>query len=95
MAEAPADIEALIAQFARLPGLGPRSARRLVLHLLRRRSAQMLPLAEALGRVAAAARECRLCGNVATGDLCPICADPRRDGAEVCVVETVADLWAM
>jgi len=95
MAEAPADIEALIAQFARLPGLGPRSARRLVLHLLRRRSAQMLPLAEALGRVAASARECRLCGNVATGYLCPICADPRRDGAEVCVVETVADLWAM
>ena len=95
MAEAPADIEALIAQFARLPGLGPRSARRLVLHLLRRRSAQMMPLAEALGRVASAARDCRICGNVSTAELCPICADPRRDGAEICVVETVADLWAM
>lgn len=89
------EIEALIAMMARLPGLGPRSARRAVLHLLRRREGLMLPLAEALRRVAETARDCRLCGNLSAGDLCEICADPRRSASSLCVVETLADLWAM
>ena len=89
------DIEALIALMARLPGLGPRSARRAVLHLLRRRGALMAPLAEAMAGVAASARDCVVCGNIGTADLCPICADPARANGEICVVEDVADLWAM
>lgn len=91
----PSEIEALIAQMARLPGLGPRSARRLVLHLVRRRAQVMAPLAQALARVAESARECRVCGNISTADLCPVCADPARATGEICVVEDVADLWAM
>jgi len=89
------EIEALIAQMARLPGLGPRSARRAVLHLLRRRETAMVPLAQALARVAAAAQECRICGNIGAGAVCGICADPARANGTVCVVEDVADLWAM
>jgi recombination protein RecR len=89
------EIEALIAQMARLPGLGPRSARRAVLHLLRRREGQMAPLAEAMARVAATARDCVRCGNIGTDSLCDICRDPARATGEVCVVEDVADLWAM
>jgi recombination protein RecR len=89
------EIEALIALMARLPGLGPRSARRAVLHLLRRREALMVPLAEALARTAAAVQDCTVCGNVATAPVCDICADPRRGTGEICVVEDVADLWAM
>lgn len=89
------DIEALIALMARLPGLGPRSARRAVLHLLRRRGALMAPLAEAMAGVATSARDCVICGNIGTADVCPICADPARDTGEICVVEDVADLWAM
>ncbi|OWJ75952.1 recombination protein RecR [Haematobacter genomosp. 1] len=80
---------------SRLPGLGPRSARRAVLHLLRRRAALMAPLGEALQQVAVNARDCVVCGNIGTGDLCAICADPRRETGEICVVEDVADLWAM
>lgn len=95
MSRAGADIEALIAQLARLPGLGPRSARRAVLHLLRRRETVMMPLARALAQVAERARDCRVCGNIGTDDLCPICADPRRANGEICVVEDVSDLWAM
>jgi recombination protein RecR len=95
MASAPHDIEALITLVSRLPGLGPRSARRVVLHLLRKRSSVMAPLAEALRAVALNAHDCRRCGNVATGELCPICADPSRANGEICVVETLADLWAM
>lgn len=95
MAEAPKDIEALIEIMARLPGLGPRSARRAVLHLIKKRGALMRPLAEAMGRVAETARECLNCGNIGTGDLCPICADDRRANGQICVVEDVADLWAM
>ena len=95
MAQAPHDIEALIALVSRLPGLGPRSARRVVLHLLRKRASVMAPLAEALRSVAQNARDCRRCGNVATGEICPICADPARANGELCVVETLADLWAM
>jgi len=89
------EIEALIAQMARLPGLGPRSARRAVLHLLRRREAQMAPLAAALARVAETARDCPVCGNIALGSTCEICENPARATGEICVVEDVADLWAM
>ena len=95
MADAPRDIETLIELMARLPGLGPRSARRAVLHLLKKRGAVMAPLAEAMARVAATARDCTVCGNIGTADLCPICSDSRRANGEICVVEDVADLWAM
>ena len=89
------EIEGLIALMARLPGLGPRSARRAVLHLLRRREGQMAPLAAALAHVATAARDCPICGNIAMGERCEICSDPARATGEICVVEDVADLWAM
>ena len=89
------DIEALIELRARLPGLGPRSARRAVLALLKRRGQLMAPLAQAMATVALNARDCTVCGNIGTGDICPICADPARATGEICVVEDVADLWAM
>jgi recombination protein RecR len=96
MAEAgDAAVERLIALMARLPGLGPRSARRAVLAMVRRRELMLEPLAAAIGEVAATVRECERCGNIATAGLCAICADPRRATGEICVVETVADLWAM
>ena len=88
-------IEALIELMARLPGLGPRSARRAVLALLGKRGQLMAPLAQAMAHVALTARDCRSCGNISTDELCPICADPARATGEVCVVEDVADLWAM
>jgi recombination protein RecR len=88
-------IEALIELMARLPGLGPRSARRAVLVLLKKRAQLMAPLAQALAEVALAAKDCQLCGNISTGDICPICADSARATGEICVVEDVADLWAM
>ncbi len=95
MSGPPASIEALIELMARLPGLGPRSARRAVLYLVRRRGQSLVPLAEAMARVAATARDCVTCGNLATGDECDICLDPRRANGQICVVEDVADLWAM
>jgi len=95
LADAPKDIEALIEIMARLPGLGPRSARRAVLQLIKKRGQLMRPLAEAMTRVADTARECLNCGNIGTGDLCPICLDDRRANGQICVVEDVADLWAM
>jgi recombination protein RecR len=95
MADAPRDIEALIEIMARLPGLGPRSARRAVLQLIKKRGALMRPLAETMARVAETARECLNCGNIGTADLCPICSDDRRANGLICVVEDVADLWAM
>jgi recombination protein RecR len=88
-------IEALIELMARLPGLGPRSARRAVLVLLKKRGQLMAPLAQALAQVALAARECHVCGNISTAEICPICADPARATGEICVVADVADLWAM
>lgn len=88
-------VERLIALMARLPGLGPRSARRAVLTMIRRRGLLLDPLSLALAEVAATVRECDRCGNISTQPLCPICADPRRATGEICVVETVADLWAM
>lgn len=90
-----AAVDRLIALMARLPGLGPRSARRAVLALVRRRELLLEPLAAAMAEVAATVRECRVCGNIATGEICTICADPVRATGEICVVETVADLWAM
>ena len=95
MSGPPASIEALIELMARLPGLGPRSARRAVLYLVRRRGQSLVPLAEAMTQVAATARDCVTCGNLATGDECDICLDPRRNNGQICVVEDVADLWAM
>lgn len=95
MASAPGEIEALIALMARLPGLGPRSARRAVLHMLKKRATVMEPIAQALARVSASARECKVCGNISDHDLCPICADPGRANGILCVVEDVSDLWAM
>ena len=89
------DIEALIALMARLPGLGPRSARRAVLHLIKKRGALMTPLADALHRVATYARECVTCGNVGTDETCNICSSAKRATGQICVVEDVADLWAM
>ena len=88
-------IEALIELMARLPGLGPRSARRAVLVLLKKRAQLMAPLAQALAEVALAAKDCRICGNISTAEVCGICADPARATGEICVVEDVADLWAM
>ncbi|ABD56795.1 recombination mediator RecR [Jannaschia sp. CCS1] len=95
MADTSKDIEELIGIMARLPGLGPRSARRAVLTLIKKRGALMRPLAETMARVAESARECVNCGNIGTGDLCEICMDVRRATGEICVVEDVADLWAM
>jgi recombination protein RecR len=89
------DIEALIKLLARLPGLGPRSARRAALHLIKRRESLMEPLAAALQSAAASIRTCSTCGNIDTADPCAICRDERRDGGLICVVEEVADLWAM
>lgn len=88
-------IDLLIDLMAKLPGLGPRSARRAVLHLIRKRAVLLGPLAEAMAEVAATARECLNCGNVGTSDICDICRDPARANGEICVVEDVADLWAM
>ncbi len=95
MTQTPRDIETLIDLMARLPGLGPRSARRAVLAMLKKREALMAPLAQALATVALTARDCRLCGNIGTADLCAICTDEARATGEICVVEDVADLWAL
>ena len=89
------DIDNLIAMMAKLPGLGPRSARRAVLHMIRKRALLLSPLAEVLETVAKTARECLNCGNVGTTDICDICASEKRANGEICVVEDVADLWAM
>jgi recombination protein RecR len=89
------EIEALTQALARLPGLGPRSARRAVLHLLKRREAALGPLQRALEAVSEKLSTCSTCGNVDTSDPCGVCADPRRDARMLCVVEEVADLWAL
>jgi recombination protein RecR len=95
MTDAPREIEVLIDLLARLPGLGPRSARRAALALLKKREALMVPLAQAMAQVALKVADCSVCGNLTTADPCPICADPRRATGEICVVTDVADLWAM
>lgn len=89
------DIDNLIELMAKLPGLGPRSARRAVLHLIRKRALLLTPLADTIQTVAITARECLNCGNVGTTDICDICASEKRATGELCVVEDVADLWAM
>ena len=89
------DIEHLIEMMAKLPGLGPRSARRAVLHMIRKRALLMTPLSDLMQTVAATARECLNCGNIGTSDICDICASEKRANGILCVVEDVADLWAM
>ena len=89
------EIEALVQALSRLPGLGPRSARRAVLHLLRKREGAMTPLLRALEAVNERLSTCSICGNVDTADPCSICIDQRRDPRMLCVVEEVADLWAL
>ena len=89
------EIETLSAALARLPGLGPRSARRAVLWLVKRRDQALPVLLEALEAVRDTLVECETCGNVDTRNPCAICADPRRDAKSICVVEDVADLWAL
>ena len=88
-------IEALTQALARLPGLGPRSARRAVLHLLKKRETALGPLLDALNAVDETLSTCGICGNIDTTNPCAICADPRRDARALCVVEEVADLWAL
>ena len=89
------EIERLIQLLAKLPGLGPRSARRAALVLLKKRDLLLEPLAAAMAEAAAATRSCEICGNLDTLSPCAICRDPRRDPHLLCVVEDVADLWAL
>lgn len=88
-------IERLIQLLARIPGLGPRSARRAALHLIKRKDTLLEPLAQALNTVAGAVHPCSICGNLDAQDPCRICMDARRDPSQICVVEEVADLWAL
>jgi recombination protein RecR len=89
------EIDRLIQYLAKLPGLGPRSARRAALYMLKRRETVLEPLARAMAAAAESIRDCSICGNLDTRNPCGICADPRRDPAVICVVEDVADLWAL
>ncbi|MAA77607.1 MAG: recombination protein RecR [Rhodobiaceae bacterium] len=89
------EIETLINLLSRMPGLGPRSARRAVLHLVRKRESLLLPLADALQIARDSIVTCGSCGAIDTTDPCTICADPRRDDSVICVVEDVGDLWAL
>ncbi len=89
------EIEKLIKVVAKLPALGTRSGRRIVLHLLKNREERLLPLISALNEVAEHIKTCGICGNFDTEDPCPICTDPTRDTKTLCVVQDVADLWAM
>jgi recombination protein RecR len=89
------ELDRLMQLLARIPGLGPRSARRAALHLMRKREALLVPLADALARAAANVRRCGTCGNLDSADPCAICRDQRRDASMLCVVEDVADLWAL
>jgi recombination protein RecR len=89
------EIERLIQLLARLPGLGPRSARRAALHLIKRKDQLLIPLAAALQQAGESILVCSTCGNIDTSDPCAICADPRRDLSVICVIEDVSDLWAL
>ena len=89
------ELDTLIQLLAKLPGLGPRSARRAALHLVRRRESLLEPLAAALAKTAEAVRPCPICSNLDTLQPCAICRDPRRDESAICVVEDLADLWAL
>ena len=90
-----ADIERLIGLLAKLPGLGPRSARRAVLHLVKRRESLAKPLAKAMAETLDNIKTCSRCGNLDSQDPCALCWDPKRGGSVICVVEDVADLWAL
>lgn len=89
------ELDTLIQLLAKLPGLGPRSARRAALHLIKRREGLLEPLAAALAKAAEAIRPCPICGNLDTVEPCAICRDPERDMTTICVVEDLADLWAL
>ena len=89
------EIERLIQLLAKVPGLGPRSARRAALHMIKKKDQLMAPLAGAMTEAVEKVRVCSSCGNVDTVDPCSICADPRRDRATIVVVEDVSDLWAL
>ncbi len=89
------EIERLIQLLAKVPGLGPRSARRAALHLIKKKEQLLAPLALAMGEAVDKVRVCSTCGNVDTCDPCTVCTDPRRDGAIIIVVEDVSDLWAL
>jgi len=89
------ELDTLIQLLAKLPGLGPRSARRAALYLIKRREILLEPLAAALAKAAAAIRPCSVCGNLDTVEPCTICRDPERDATTICVVEDLADLWAL
>jgi len=89
------ELDRLIQLLSKLPGLGPRSARRAALFLLKRRESLMEPLALALQETAKKIRPCGICGNLDTSDPCAICRDPRRDQGMICIVEDMADLWAI
>jgi len=89
------ELDALIQIFARLPGLGQRSARRIVLKLLQSPETRMVPLARALANAARAVKTCGICGTLDSQDPCTICSDPQRDRSIICVVEGVGDLWAL
>ena len=89
------EIERLIQLLAKVPGLGPRSARRAALHLIKKKDQLLGPLADAMGEARDKVRVCSTCGNVDTSDPCSICTDPRRDGSTIIVVEDVSDLWAL
>jgi recombination protein RecR len=89
------DIDRLVQLLAKLPGLGPRSARRAALFLLKRREVLMEPLAAALAETAQRISACSVCGNLDTADPCALCRDPKRDAGVICVVEDVSDLWAI
>jgi recombination protein RecR len=89
------EIDKLIQLLGRVPGLGPRSARRAVLYLMKRRDQLMLPLAQAMQAAAEKIRACSECGNLDAQDPCAVCRDPERDSRSICVVEDVGDLWAL
>lgn len=89
------EIEKLIQLLARVPGLGPRSARRAALHLIKKKEVLLEPLGRAMQDAAEKVRICSVCGNIDTSDPCSICSDPRRDDATIIVVEDVSDLWAL
>ncbi|HYV89042.1 MAG TPA: recombination mediator RecR, partial [Candidatus Polarisedimenticolia bacterium] len=89
------DLDRLIQLLARLPGLGPRSARRAALHLLKKRESLMQPLGEAIANAAVSVKNCGVCGNLDSTDPCTICRQPKRDPSIICVVTDVGDLWAL
>ena len=95
MSNSPTQLDHLIQLLAKLPGFGPRSARRAALFLIKRRESLMEPLATALAEAARAVHPCSVCGNLDTVDPCALCSDQKRDAGVICVVEDVADLWAL